>query len=220
MSDTKASPAQSPAKATKGESSQRRKKFGDDPNSAIDAQAAVVMQKGLLDDIIDGIQLGFIAIALICIIFIAVFGKSLPNIFPVIAPIYNMVMRVSGALMNLPQCAAELRQQIPTNLDGLMELSASIVTYFRETLHTLPYKECVLAFSWATYVWEAKLNVRQRDRLHEVKRPEAIASFISRQVYLEANSYGLDKSSLALVKDFVNQLQTTFIIMYDLIPML
>ncbi|KAJ2084265.1 zinc metalloprotease [Coemansia sp. RSA 988] len=210
----------SPKKATKGESSQRRKKFGDDPNSAVDAQAAVVMQKGFLDDLIDGIQLGLIIIALICIIFIAVFGSSLPKIFPSTAPVYNMVMRVPGAVMNLPQCVVELRQQIPTNLDELMQLSSSVVAHFQESLHTLPYKECVLAFSWATYVWEAKLNVRQRDRLHEVKRPQAIASFISRQVYLEANSYGLDKSSLVLVKDLVNQLQTTFIIVYDLIPML
>ncbi|KAJ2613023.1 zinc metalloprotease, partial [Coemansia sp. RSA 1365] len=220
MSGTEASPAHSPKKVTKGESSKRSKKFGDDPNSAIDAQALVVMQKGFLDDVIDGIQLGLITIAVICIIFIAVFGSSLPNIFPVTAPFYNMVMRFPGAIMNLPQCAAELRQLIPTNLDELMQLGAAIVEHFQEALHTLPYKECVLVFSWATYVWEAKLNVRQRDRLHEVKRPQAIASFISRQIYLEANSYGLDKSSLALVKDFVNQLQTTFIIVYDLIPML
>ncbi|PIA15071.1 ATSTE24 protein [Coemansia reversa NRRL 1564] len=81
-------------------------------------------------------------------------------------------------------------------------------------------KKSLNQFLCQLFVWEAKLNVRLCNCLHEVKRPQAIASFITRQIYLEANSYGLDKSSLGLIKDFVNQLQTTFIIVYDLIPML
>ncbi|KAJ2719931.1 zinc metalloprotease [Coemansia sp. Benny D115] len=210
------------SEAVGSESSRPRaaKKFGDDPDSAVDAQAALVMRKGLLDDIIDGIHLGIIAILVICAIFVAIFASSLPTIFPVTKPFYDFVVSIPDFVRDLPVYAISIKEQFPTTVDEVIVLAAQFSIWFNEQLRTLPYKECVLAFSWGTYLWEAKLDIRQRDRLHEVRRPAAISSFISRQAYLEANAYGLDKSSLGLVRNFVSQIQTTVIIIYDLTPWL
>ncbi|KAJ1735959.1 zinc metalloprotease [Coemansia biformis] len=210
--------------ASGAKSSQRPKKAGGERNAAVDAQAAIVLQKGFLDDVIDGVQLGLLAIALICLIFIAVFGSSLPTIFPVARPVYDALGGVPELVRGIPEFVGYAREEFPGSLDEAAQLgaqlSAQLVAWLGELLHRLPYKECVLLFSWAMYLWETKLNIRQRDRLHEVRRPLAISSFISRQVYLEANAYGLDKSSLVLVKDAVGQVQTTLIIVYGLIPAL
>ncbi|KAJ2157074.1 zinc metalloprotease [Coemansia sp. RSA 552] len=196
------------------------KKFGDDPDSVADAQARVVMQKGVLDDVIDGIQLGMVAIALICLIFVAVLNTSIPKIFPSTQPLFDLAMSVPGYARGVPELLVQLWAERPTTVDEGIVALQGLGACLSARLQQLPYKECVLGFSWAMYLWEAKLNVRQRDRLHEVRRPQAIAGFISRQVYLEANAYGLDKSSLQLVRDCVEQVQTTLIIVYDAIPWL
>ncbi|KAJ2057966.1 zinc metalloprotease [Coemansia sp. S146] len=208
-----------PPKASKGESSQTLpKKYGDDPSSAIDAQAALVMQKGFLDDVIDGIQLGLIVIVLICLIFVAVFAGSLPTVFPATQPLYDFAMSLPALFASLPECMVAAKEGFPKSLEEATLLAAVASAWFGEMLHRMPYKECVLLFSWATYFWEAKLDIRQRDRLHEVRRPAAISQFVSRQAYLEASAYGLDKSSLVLVKNAFMQAQTTAIIVYDLTP--
>ncbi|KAJ2759759.1 zinc metalloprotease, partial [Coemansia nantahalensis] len=199
---------------------QRRAKSSEERDAAVDAQAAIVLQKGTLDDVIDGIQIGLLVVTLICLIFVAVFGSSLPDIFPVTRPVYDAVLGVPDLVRGVPAAAERAWAEFPRTADEAAQLWAVWGAWFGEALHGLPYKECVLVFSWAMYLWETKLNIRQRDRLHEVRRPLAISSFISRQVYLEANAYGLDKSSLALVRDAVGQVQTTLIIVYDLIPML
>ncbi|KAJ2776972.1 zinc metalloprotease [Coemansia javaensis] len=196
------------------------RKFGDDPGSVADAQAAIVMQKGFLDDVIDGVQLGLLAIAVICVLLAAVFGSSLPVIFPAARPVYEALAGVPGFVRDLPALAQSVWEARPSSLEEAVHLGAILAAEAGDLLHRLPYKECVLVFSWATYLWETSLDIRQRDRLHEVRRPLSISTFISRQVYLEANAYGLDKSSLALVKGAVEQVQTTLIIVYDLIPAL
>ncbi|KAJ2848636.1 zinc metalloprotease [Coemansia erecta] len=112
------------------------------------------------------------------------------------------------------------KDAFPTSLDEAILLASAVPGWFAELLHTLPYKESVLALSWANYLWETHLDIRQRDRLHEVRRPQAISSFISRQAYIEANAYGLDQSSLALIQKLVDQLTNTAIIVYDMVPAL
>ncbi|KAJ1934359.1 zinc metalloprotease, partial [Kickxella alabastrina] len=195
-------------------------RYGDDTDSAIDAQAALVMRKGFLDDVIDGIQLGLLVIVGISVVFIGIFANSLPTIFPATKPFYDAIVSIPGFIMNVPEHAALAMLYFPRSVDELFFLASDLRFWLGEQMHTLPYKECVLVFSWATYLWEAKLDIRQRDRLHEVRRPAAIAPFISRQAYLEANAYGLDKSSLGLVKNVFMQIQTTVIIIYDLTPWL
>ncbi|KAJ2377466.1 zinc metalloprotease [Coemansia sp. RSA 2611] len=205
---------------SEAESSSKGARYGDDPESTVDAQARVVQQKGLLDDVIDGIQLGLLVIAFICLVFAVVFGSSLPTVFPATQPVYDFVVGLPELVRAAPECVAELWAARPQSLAELEATQAALAVWLRDLLHWLPYKQCVLAFSWATYLWEAKLNIRQRRQLHEVRRPQAIASFISRQVYLEANAYGLDKSSLQLVKDAFGQVQTTLVIVYDAVPWL
>ncbi|KAJ1817867.1 zinc metalloprotease [Coemansia sp. RSA 2675] len=205
--------------ASKAESSQRQpEKYGDDPNSAIDAQAAVIMQKGFLDDVIDGIKLGVIFIAFITLILAVVLGGSLPTLFPATQPVFDFVKSLPALYASLPEYVAAVREGFPRSLEEAGWLAAVASEWFGEMLHRMPYKGCVLVFSWATYLWEAKLDIRQRDRLHEVRRPAAIAPFVSRQAYLEASAYGLDKSSLVLVKNAFMQAQTTAIIVYDMTP--
>ncbi|KAJ1788801.1 zinc metalloprotease [Coemansia sp. RSA 2399] len=200
--------------------STRSPKYGDDPDSALDAQAALVMQKGLLDDIIDGIQLGVVTIVIISLLFIAIFAGSLPTVFPVTQPIYDFVFSIPEFVASIPEYAAMVKDGFPTSLDEVMLLASAFPGWLAELLHTLPYKEFVLALSWANYLWETHLDIRQRDRLHEVRRPQAISSFISRQAYIEANAYGLDQSSLALIQKLFDQLTNTAIIVYDMVPML
>ncbi|KAJ1644008.1 zinc metalloprotease [Coemansia asiatica] len=195
-------------------------KFGDDPNSAVDAQAALVMRKGFLDDVIDGIQMGLIAIVLISLILVAVFSDSLPVLYPALKPLYAFIGSIPSMLTRLPEYVLMIKDNLPTTTDEALLLMKESCHQFDQLLNSLPYKECVLVFSWAIYLWEAKLDIRQRDRLHEVRRPATIASFIPRQAYLEANAYGLDKSSLSLVKNAFTQIQTTVIILYDLTPWL
>ncbi|KAJ2852177.1 zinc metalloprotease [Coemansia brasiliensis] len=207
-------------KAPVVETSAPASKYGDNPNSAVDAQARIVQQKGVLDDVIDGVQLGLLVILFICLIFVAILGRSLPTVFPVTKPVYDFVLSLPETVGDLPQTLCAVWEMRPTNINELTETIRMLSEWLQEALHTLPYKQCVLGFSWSMYLLETKLNIRQRDRLHEVRRPKAISSFISRQVYLEANAYGLDKSSLQLVKDFVGQIQTTMIIVYDMIPQL
>lgn len=202
------------------EESSQPKKYGDDPSSTVDAQAALVMQKGLLDDVIDGIQLGIITVVIICMVLISAFAGSMPNIFPVTKPLYDLIAKIPAIVVNMPQLFVQLKDGLPTSLDEAHLLVVALSQWFNESLHTLPYKECILLFSWANYFWEAKLDIRQRDRMHEVRRPLSISSFVSRQAYLESNAYGLDKSSLVLVKNAIFQIQTTIVISYDLIPML
>ncbi|KAI9506001.1 peptidase family M48-domain-containing protein [Coemansia spiralis] len=219
-SETPKQKSQRVASVSEKASPPRSPKFGDDPDSAIDAQATLVMQKGLLDDIIDGIHLGLITIVIICFFFVAIFAGSLPTIFPATKPIYDFVFEIPKLVMSLPEYALLIKEEFPTTLEDAMFLASGLSYWFAELLHTLPYKECILALSWATYIWDTHLDIRQRDRLHEVRRPLAISSFISRQAYLEANAYGLDQSSLTIIKKFVEQLETTAIIYYDMIPTL
>ncbi|KAJ2715210.1 zinc metalloprotease [Coemansia spiralis] len=207
-------------RADSGKPSRRANKSSEERDAAVDAQAAIVHQKGFLDDLIDGTQIGLLVIVLICAIFVAVFGSSLPDIFPVTRPVYDMVVGLPDLIWGVPELAERIRDGFPRSTDEAAVLGALWKAWLGELLHRLPYKTCVLGFSWATYLWETRLNIRQRDRLHEVRRPLAISSFISRQVYLEANAYGLDKSSLALVREAMGQVQTTLIIVYDLIPAL
>ncbi|KAJ2484486.1 zinc metalloprotease [Coemansia sp. RSA 2320] len=207
-----------PKGAGKSKTSLGPKRYGDDPSSAVDAQAALVMQKGFLDDVIDGIQLGIITIVFICLIFVAVFAGSLPTIFPATQPLCDFVLGLPALLNSLPEYAMQAKDGFPQSLEEAILLVSATSAWFGQMLHNMPYKECVLLFSWATYFWEAKLDIRQRDRLHEVRRPAAISPFVSRQAYLEASAYGLDKSSLVLVKNAFVQAQTTAIIVYDLTP--
>ncbi|KAJ2392155.1 zinc metalloprotease [Coemansia sp. RSA 2603] len=194
--------------------------FGDDPDSVVDAQAAMIKRKSFLDDIIDGIQVGILVVLFIGILLAAIFADSLPTIFPATKPFYDTFVSIPGVLRNIPEYAARVAEHIPTSLDEAKGLLVLISLWFNELLQTIPYKKCVIIFSFATYLWEAKLDLRQRDRLREVRRPAAIESFIPRQAYLEANAYGLDKSSLALVRNAFMQIQTYVIIDRDLVPVL
>ncbi|KAJ2779400.1 zinc metalloprotease, partial [Coemansia interrupta] len=194
--------------------------FGDDPDSVIDAQAALVKRKGFLDDIIDGIQVGIIVVLFIAILLAAIFADSLPTIFPATKPFYDAFISIPTVLRTLPSFFLALKDHVPRTLDEAHALVDLFSLWFHELLQTIPYKKCVIVFSVVTYLWEAKLDLRQRDRLREVRRPAAIASFIPRQAYLEANAYGLDKSSLALVRNACMQIQTYFIIDRDLVPLL
>ncbi|OMH82179.1 CAAX prenyl protease-like protein [Zancudomyces culisetae] len=54
--------------------------------------------------------------------------------------------------------------------------------------------------------------------LHKINRPKAIKSFVSLQSFLEANAYGLDKSSLKIVQSLYEQIKTTIVFQFDILP--
>ncbi|KAJ3024228.1 CAAX prenyl protease 1 [Thoreauomyces humboldtii] len=84
----------------------------------------------------------------------------------------------------------------------------------------LPYKDFVLTFSWAIYLWNTYLNYRQHRALHNPNIPASVSKVIEAKAFHKARAYGLDKSSFLFIEDAFDQLQNTAFISYNLLPWL
>ncbi|OMJ20220.1 CAAX prenyl protease 1-like protein [Smittium culicis] len=194
-------------------------------NEEIDSLIKVVKTQGLTDDIIDGVYLGILTISLILILFITAIGPSLADFIPALQPIFSFIANVwpfftnlSENLKALPQNYSIFVQSLPKTFLDFQSIYFNLIAYMSNCLTTLPYKRLILIFSWGAYVWDAYLDVRQRDMLHGVNRPIPIRSIVTRKAFLEANSYGLDKSSLKLTQSLIDQIKTTLVLCYDVLP--
>ncbi|KAG9285367.1 hypothetical protein G9A89_010842 [Geosiphon pyriformis] len=82
-----------------------------------------------------------------------------------------------------------------------------------------PYKEYVLAFSWAVYLLEQYLSYRQYQKL---KEPNPPASLIDnediREKYPKAQAYSIDKAKFGFISSFLSQIENTSLIVFDLLP--
>ncbi|KAJ1915401.1 zinc metalloprotease [Mycoemilia scoparia] len=188
--------------------------------TTIEALERVVSSQGLLDDIIDGVRLGLLTITLLSLVLLALLGSSTPEIFPVIRPVWNFGANLPYYILSFPHRVLYLTTLVPKSIDEAQVLATHYLAYQKESLKTLPYKDLTIWFFWAKYLWESYLCIRQREKLHDIKRPSAIRSIVSRQKFLEANAYSLDKSSVSLVSDFLGVVIFTLKLVYNYYPLL
>lgn len=85
---------------------------------------------------------------------------------------------------------------------------------------TFPYKESVIGFSLAVYLFETYLNWRQHGKLSEKERPEAIKAYIEEEVFTKSRLYGIDKSYFRFITGAWSALQTLVYLHFDLMPAL
>ncbi|CAI2167721.1 2737_t:CDS:2 [Funneliformis geosporum] len=84
-----------------------------------------------------------------------------------------------------------------------------------------PYKEFVLAFSWAVYTFEQYLGVRQYRKLREPNPPKSLQDIEEiREKFRKTQEYGLDKAKFGFVSGLFGQLQSTWMIVWDVLPWL
>ncbi|GES73653.1 CAAX prenyl protease 1 homolog [Rhizophagus clarus] len=84
-----------------------------------------------------------------------------------------------------------------------------------------PYKEFVLAFSWAVYTFEQYLSFRQYRKLREPNPPKSLQDIEEvREKFRKTQEYGLDKAKFEFVSGLFGQLQSTWIIVWDILPWL
>jgi hypothetical protein len=86
----------------------------------------------------------------------------------------------------------------------------------------LPFKEIVLGISWAIYLFEQYLCYRQHRNLANPKLgvPKLLTAYVTDEEHKKSKAYGLDKSRFAFVSSLFSQLQTTFVIQYNVLPYL
>ncbi|CAB4468536.1 hypothetical protein RhiirA5_451995 [Rhizophagus irregularis] len=84
-----------------------------------------------------------------------------------------------------------------------------------------PYKEFVLAFSWAVYTFEQYLSVRQYRKLREPHPPKSLQDIEEvREKFRKTQEYGLDKAKFEFVSALFGQIQSTCMIVFDILPWL
>ncbi|CAH1764735.1 1230_t:CDS:2 [Entrophospora sp. SA101] len=84
-----------------------------------------------------------------------------------------------------------------------------------------PYKEFCLTFSWAVYTFEQYLSYRQYLKIKEPKPPKSlqhIEEVIKK--FSKTQEYSLDKARFSFVSTLISQIQSTWIIVFDILPWL
>ncbi|KAI8814973.1 peptidase family M48-domain-containing protein [Cladochytrium replicatum] len=80
------------------------------------------------------------------------------------------------------------------------------------------YKLLYLACSTAVYVLENYLSIRQHRRFLIQTRPEELKAIVNEDDFLKSQAYGLDKSNFGFVSGAFTQIQTTLILLWDVLP--
>ncbi|CAG8737837.1 1876_t:CDS:2 [Gigaspora rosea] len=84
-----------------------------------------------------------------------------------------------------------------------------------------PYKEFVLIFSWVVYTFEQYLSIRQYYKLKEPNPPKSLQDIEEvRENFKKTQAYGLDKAKYGFVSALFGQIQSTIIIVWDILPFL
>ncbi|KAG0357188.1 hypothetical protein BGZ54_000421 [Gamsiella multidivaricata] len=84
----------------------------------------------------------------------------------------------------------------------------------------LPYKESVLGFMFAVFLWEEYLRYRHYRKLCSKTLPEALKEHVTEEQFKKAQAYGRDKTRFGFVESVFNQVQNTLIIAFDFLPWL
>lgn len=77
------------------------------------------------------------------------------------------------------------------------------------TLDTFPYFKFVILGVIGIYGWETYLNIRQRSKLQE-KEPSKVLldnKLTDKETFTKSQTYGLDKNSFTLFKEFINLIE-------------
>jgi STE24 endopeptidase len=75
-----------------------------------------------------------------------------------------------------------------------------------------PYLEWTIVFLTAVWLFETYIAYRQHRKYKEYTLPKALTGIISKEKYLKAQSYGLDKSRFGIITDgFSNALNLTIL---------
>ncbi|KAJ3171556.1 CAAX prenyl protease 1 [Geranomyces variabilis] len=104
----------------------------------------------------------------------------------------------------------------PNKISSFMRVSDAET----RAMTTTPFKEYVLAFSWAIYLWTTYLNYRQHVALQDNRIPALLKEVIEPKSSAKAREYGLDKSRFGFFSDAFEQIQSTAFIHYDILPLL
>ncbi|KAI1294482.1 hypothetical protein EDD11_008119 [Mortierella claussenii] len=85
---------------------------------------------------------------------------------------------------------------------------------------SFPYKESVLGFMYAVFLWEEYLRYRHYRNLRSKVLPKALREHVSKEEFQKAQAYGLDKTRFGFIESIFNQAQSTLIIQLDFMPWL
>ncbi|KAI9201824.1 peptidase family M48-domain-containing protein [Polychytrium aggregatum] len=86
------------------------------------------------------------------------------------------------------------------------------------SLSGLPLKHLVLGFSFVIFGWENYLAYRQHRRLKETAVPKALGDIVTQETFDKAQAYGRDKSTFSFFSGLYQQLQTTLVFSFDVLP--
>ncbi|CAG8435341.1 5557_t:CDS:2 [Diversispora eburnea] len=85
----------------------------------------------------------------------------------------------------------------------------------------ISYKEFVLLFSWAIYLFEQYLSFRQYKKLKEPNPPKSLQDIEEvREKFKKSQAYGLDKAKFQFVSALFGQIQSTWVIVWNILPWL
>jgi len=77
-----------------------------------------------------------------------------------------------------------------------------------------------LIFSWAVYLFETYLDIRQHKKLQEKKLPKELEGVIAQEKFEKAQVYGLDKSNFGFLTSVFGQVETSLILWFGGLPFL
>ncbi|KAJ3271780.1 CAAX prenyl protease 1 [Terramyces sp. JEL0728] len=95
-------------------------------------------------------------------------------------------------------------------------ISHQIQTYDYDSVQ---WKDLVVGFIVAIYLWETYLDLRQHSRLKKNIIPQALAEVITKEKFAQSNAYNIDKSRFKIMyQGIYNIAQIILAIQYDLFP--
>ena len=83
-----------------------------------------------------------------------------------------------------------------------------------------PWKRLILGFSFAQYIFEGCLSLRQYGILRQTKPPKALQGEVSQEVFDKSQAYGRAKAKFGFVSSLYGQIQNYAIVYYDALPKL
>ncbi|KAI9308286.1 peptidase family M48-domain-containing protein [Cunninghamella echinulata] len=89
------------------------------------------------------------------------------------------------------------------------------ITRILAILDTIDYKQYVIVFSNAIFLFEQYLNYRQYKRYLLPNRPKDLADIVSEEDFKKAQKYNLDKSRFGFLHDFIKHIEALLFLYYN-----
>jgi len=83
-----------------------------------------------------------------------------------------------------------------------------------------PWKKLIVGFSFAQYIFEGFLSLRQYQVLKQTKPPKVLQNEVTQEVFDKSQAYGRAKAKFGFVNGLIGQIQNTAFIYYDVLPKL